>query len=201
MLAINNSMAKQKKFMPLLESYMKRFERGGFLVGDIFNFDDDFRNHDEYKALGQNVKDLIDEMIESGLHIRVVGIKDESPQRYPANADGGSLSPVLNIALDNTGGRVTHHCSIPCCLGQPGESPYPGLDPIPDGVKRKDKVNIKPEEVTEDEENVSNKTDRGDGELSQTERKLPDENIEIPSTAATPSMEVNSYTKDYLSGL
>lgn len=194
-------MAKQKKFIPLFESYMKRFERGGFLVGDIFKFDDNFKSHDEYKALGQNVKDLIDEMIESGLHIRVVGIKDSSPQRYPAGDNSSSLSPVLNIALDNTGGRVTHHCSIPCCLGQPGESPYPNLDPIPDEVRRKDKVNIKPEEVTEDEENVSNKTDRGDGELSQTERKLPDENTEIPSTAATPSMEVNSYTKDYLSGL
>ena len=194
-------MAKQKKFMPLLESYMKRFERGGFLVGDIFNFDDNFKSHEEYKALGQNIKDMIDEMIESGLHIRVVGIKDEAPQRYPANADGGSLTPVLNIALDNMGGRVTHHCSIPCCLGQPGESPYPNLDPIPDGVRRKDKVNIKPEEVVEDEENLSNKTDKGNGELSQTKLKLPTGNTELPSTAATPSMEVNSYTKDYLSGL
>lgn len=194
-------MAKQKKFMPLLESYMKRFERGGFLVGDIFEFDGNFKSHDEYKALGQNIKDMIDEMIESGLLIRVVGIKDESPQRYPANSDGGSLSPILNIALDNTGGRVTHHCSIPCCLGQPGESAYPGLDPIPDSLYRKDKVNIKPEEVTEDEENLSNKTDTGNGELSQTELKLPTDNTEIPSAAVTPSMEVNAYTKDYLSGL
>ena len=194
-------MAKEKRFIPLFESYMKRFERGGFLIGDIFKFNDDFKSHEEYQALGQNVKDLIDEMIESGLHIRVVGIKDTAPQRYPAAEMGSSLDPVLNIALDNTGGRVTHHCSVPCCLGQPGESPYPNQDPIPDGVKRKDKVNIKPEEVTEDEENLSNKTDKGNGELSQTERKLPASNTEIPSTAATPSMEVNSYTKDYLSGL
>ena len=194
-------MAKQKKFIPLLESYMKRFERGGFLVGDIFEFDDNFKSHDEYKELGQNVKDMLDEMIESGLHIRVVGIKDVSPQRYPANSDGGSLAPVLNIALDNTGGRITHRCSIPCCLGQPGESPYPNQDPIPDGLYRKDKVNIKPEELAEDEENLSNKTDKGDGELSQTERKLPTQNTEIPSAAVTPSMEVNTYTKDYLSGL
>ena len=194
-------MAKQKRFIPLFESYMNRFERGGFLVGDIFNFNDNFKSHDEYKALGQSVQDMLDEMIESGLHIRVVGIKDVSPQRYPASGDGGSLSPVLNIALDNTGGRITHRCSVPCCLGQPGESPYPNQDPIPDGLYRKDKVNIKPEELAEDEENLSNKTDKGDGKLSQTERKLPTQNTEIPSDAVTPSMEVNSYTKDYLSGL
>ena len=194
-------MAKQKKFIPLLESYMKRFERGGFLVGDIFKFNDNFKSHEEYKALGQSVKDMLDEMIDSGLHIRVVGIKDTSPQRYPASGDGGSLAPVLNIALDNSGGRITHNCSVPSCLGQPGESPYPNMDPIPDALRRKDKVNIKPEELDEDEENVSNKTDRGDGELSNTERKLPTGNTEIPSTAATPSMEVNSYTKDYLTGL
>ena len=194
-------MANKKKFITLLESYMKRFERGGFLQGDVFKFNDNFKSQDEYKALGQNVKDMIDQMIESGLNIKVVGIKDDAPQRYPAGDNSSSLSVILNIALDNTGGRYTHHCSIPCCLGQPGESPYPNLDPIPDEVKRKDKVNIKPEEMTEDEENLSNKTDHGDGQLSQTERKLPDANTEIPSTAATPSMEVNSYTKEYLNGL
>jgi len=32
-------------------------------------------------------------------------------------------------------------------------------------------------------------------------RKLPTQNTEIPSAAVTPSMEVNTYTKDYLSGL
>ena len=194
-------MAKQKKFIPLLESYMKRFERGGFLVGDIFKFDDKFKSHEEYKALGQSVKDMLDEMIDSGLHIRVVDIKDTSPQRYPASSDGGSLIPVLSIALDHTGGRITHRCSIPSCLGQPGESPYPNLDPIPDSLYRKNRVNIKPEELAEDEENLSNKTDKGDGKLSQTQIKLPTQNTQIPSSAATPSMEVNAYTKDYLSGL
>ena len=61
-------MAKQKRFIPLFESYMKRFERGGFLVGDIFEFDDNFKSHDEYKALGQNIKDMLDEMIELPLY-------------------------------------------------------------------------------------------------------------------------------------
>jgi hypothetical protein len=187
--------------MSLFESAMGRYQRGGFLVGDIFKFSDNFKSHDEYKSLGQNVKDFIDEMIESGLNIKVVNIKDDAPQRYPAGDNSSSLHTVLDIALDNTGGRFTHRCSIPCCLGQPGESPYPNLDTIPDEFHRKDKVNIKPEEVSEDEENLANKTDRGDGKLSQTERKLPTQNTQIPSSAATPSMEVNAYTKDYMKNL
>lgn len=194
-------MVKRNKFISLFESAMNRYQRGGFLVGDVLKFNDNFKSQDEYKALGDNVKDFIDQMIESGLNIKVVGIKDDAPQRFPAGDNSSSLQVVLNIALDNTGGRFTHNCSIPCCLGQPGESPYPNLDPIPDEVRRKDKVNIKPEEVVEDEENLANKTDRGDGTLSQTELRLPTSNTKIPSTAATPSPAVNTFTKDYLNEL
>jgi hypothetical protein len=193
-------MVKTKKFITLFESYMRRYDRGGFLVGDIFKFNDNFKRDEAYTKLGQNVKDLIDEMIESGLNIRVVDIKDVNPQRYPA-ATGGSLEPVLTVALDTGGGRYTHYCSIPCCLGQPDPIDGPNLPPIPDAMRRKDKVNIKPEEVSEDEENLSNMTDRGDGRLQRTQRSLPRANTTIPSKSATPSPEVNSYTKEYMKGL
>ncbi len=49
------------------------------------------------------------------------------------------------------------------------------LAPIPEVQKRHDKVNIKPEEVEENEENLSNKTDRGDGKLTQTDLTLKKE--------------------------
>lgn len=193
-------MAKEKKFVNLFESYMRRFERAGFLVGDVFKFNDNFKSSDEYKALGSNVKELIDQMIESGLHVRVVGIKDTSPARYPSNDGTSSLDVVLDIALDSGGGRYTHYCSIPCCLGEPVQY-APNLPPIPDAMRRNDKVTIKPEEAEEDTENIQNKTDKGNGELSNTERSLPKTNTEIPCNPATPSPAVTSYTKDYLTGL
>ncbi len=186
-------MAKKKRFLPLLESYMRRYERGGFLVGDIFKFNDNFKTDDDYKQLGQNVKDLIDQMIDSGLHVRVVGIKDTSPQRYPGG-DGGSLLPVLDLALDTGGGRFSHYVSVPCQLGEP-TAHAPNLPPIPDALRRKDRVNIKPEELEQDEENLANKTDKGDGELSQTERKLPTDNTQIPSTGVAKST-VGQYLKE-----
>ena len=192
-------MAEKKRFLPLLENYMRRYERGGFLVGDVFKFNDDFKSNDGYKQLGQNVKDQIEDLINSGLHVRVVGIKDTNPQRYTAN-DNGSLLPVLDVAVDTGGGRFSHYVSIPCELGQPVQY-APNLPPIPDAYRRKDRVNIKPAELEQDEENLSNKTDRGNGELTQTQLELPDKNTTLPSDPATPSPAVNSYTKGYMADL
>ncbi len=152
-------MTKRNKFVSLYESYMKRFQRGGFQVGDVFVFNKNFKSDEGYKKLGQNVKDLIDQMIESGLHIRVVNIKDTAPQRYPASDAGSSLEVNLDLAVDTGGGRYMHYVTVPCCLGEPvtyGQN----LPPIPDAMRRVDKVNIKPEEYVEDEEHPSNKSER-----------------------------------------
>ena len=176
-----------KKFVKLHESYMRRYERGGFLVGDVFKFNDNFKSSDGFKALGNNTKELIGQMIDSGLHIIVVGIKDSSPSRYPASSQSSTLDVVLNIALDTGGGRYSHYCSIPGDLGQPIQY-YPNLLPIPDAMKRPDNVILKPEELAEDEENLANRSDRGGIEphdLTPTERSLPKQNIQIPCPCPT----------------
>ena len=192
-----------KKFVKLHESYMRRYERGGFLVGDVFKFNDNFKSADGYKALGANTQELIDQMIESGLHIIVVGIKDSSPSRYPASSQTSTLDVVLNIALDTGGSRYSHYCSIPGDLGEAIQY-YPNLLPIPDAMKRPDNVILKPEELAEDEENLANRSDRGGTEphdLTPTERSLPKKNTEIPCDPATPSPAVASYTNEYLGDL
>jgi len=188
-------MARRKKFLSLYESYITRFERGGFLVGDIFKFHDNFKSHEDYKCLGQNVKDLVDQMIESGLHIRVVGIKDTTSPVFPGNPQTSSLQVILTLALDNGGGRYTHLVAIPCCLGQPVPCD-PNLPPIPDAFRRKDRVNIKPKEMKKSN-NISNKTDRGNRKLSDTNMSLPTKNTVLPSKPATPSPSVASQSKPF----
>ena len=140
-------MAKSNKFTTLLESYMKRYERGGFLVGDVFKFNDNFKSDDAYKDLADNVKGNIDSMIDSGLHIRVINIKDTSPARYPASDQTSSLDVVLDIALDTGGGRYTDQCSIPCCLGS-CEQYAPNLLPIPDEQRLKRLMRVKRIQLT-----------------------------------------------------
>jgi hypothetical protein len=192
-----------KKFVNLHESYMRRYERGGFLVGDVFKLNDDYQSTDCYKALPKSVKDMLTKMSDSGLHIRVVGIKDTAPTRYPASSDQSSLDVNLDLALDEGGGRYSHYVTVPGLLGHSVQY-APNLLPIPDAMRRKDKVTIKPEEFVEDEEHLSNRSDRGGTEphgLTPTERSLPKQNTEIPCDPVTPSPAVTSYTDKYLSDL
>ena len=192
-----------KKFVKLHESYMRRYERGGFLVGDVFKFNDGFKQTDSYKDLPQNTKGLLTAMIDSGLHIRVVGIKDTTPSRYPASSQQSSLDVNLNLALDDGGGRYSHYVTVPGLLGQAVQY-APNLLPIPDVMRRPDNVNIKPQEYVEDEENLANRADRGGTEphdLTPTQRTLPKKNTVIPSDPVTPSPAVATYTKEYLSDL
>lgn len=189
----------QKKYLTLVETYLSRYMRGGFQVGDVFKFNDNFKTLDSYKKLGQNTKDFIDQMIETGLHVRVVGIKDSTSPRYPGNPQTSSNDVELTVALDNGGGRYTHYVNIMPDLGT-AETFYPNLPPIPDAVVRKAKVNIKPEEV-EKADNIANKTDRGTGAYMDTEITLPKTNTAIPSVQATPSPTVASHTHEYLKGL
>ena len=61
-----------------------------------------------------------------------------------------------------------------------------------------------PEEFVEDEEHLSNRSDRGGTEphqLTPTERSLPKQNTELPCEPATPSPAVTSYTNEYLADL
>lgn len=186
-----------KKYLTLVEAYLSRYQRGGFLVGDVFKFNDNFKSEECYANLGHNVKDMIDQMIESGLHIRVVGIRDKGAPRYPGNPQTSSNEVELTIALDNGGGRYTHYVNIYPELGS-SETFYPNLPPIPDAVIRKSKVNINPEEL-EEIENVANKTDRGDGKYSDTERSLPKSNTSLPTKKAPQPMAAGaSGTYKYL---
>tara|TARA_R100001129_G_scaffold179841_1_gene157185 strand:+ start:10224 stop:10778 length:555 start_codon:yes stop_codon:yes gene_type:complete len=180
-----------KKFVNLHESYMRRYERGGFLVGDVFKFNDDYKSTDSYKELGNATQGLITKLIDSGLHIRITDIKDTEPARYPANPQTSSLDVVLNLALDQGGGRYSDHVSVPGCLGQAVEF-YPNLLPIPDAMRRKSDVNIKPEEAEET---------TAPGAVENPVRELPKQNTEIPCDPATPSPAVASYTNQYLSDL
>ena len=195
-----------KKFVNLHESYMRRYQRGGFLVGDVFKFNDNFKSTDEFKELGSNTQELLHQMIDSGLNVRVVGIKDSDPARYPANPQTSTLDVVLDLALDSGGGRYTHHVSVPGCLGQSVEY-YPNLPPIPDAIRRKSDVNIKPEEISTADTQVSDVpplgTDAADGPDSGRARdlELPKQNVDIPSDPATPSPAATSYTNKYLSDL
>lgn len=183
------------KYLTLLEDYHRRHERGGFQIGDVFKLHKNFKSLQGYKDLSDGTKKMLDEMLETGLHLRVVDIKSSTSPRYPGNPQTSSNKVELTIALDTGGGRYTHHLSITPELGTP-EFYYPNLPPIPDSIIRKDKITIKPEELKYSD-NISNKTDRGNGKLTKSEISLPTKNTVIPSKTNKES----NYTYRYLDGL
>lgn len=183
-----------KKFDTLFEAAMGRYQTGGFLYGDRVEFVDGFRSKEEFNSLGDNVKEMIDQMINSGLHVRVTAIRNDEPTHNMSSPPQQSMDTWLDIALDSGGGRYTHLVTIPACLVQPVED-YPNLPPIPDEVRRKTKYGIKPEEAEEDSEHITRKTDRGTGTLSNTEVNTPQKNVSIPSKPASPDPAVNAYFK------
>ena len=188
-----------KKYLTLVETYLSRFERGGFLVGDVFKFNDNFKSSEAYKKLGYNSQELIDQMIETGLHVRVVGIKDTTSPRYPGNPQTSSADVSLTLAVDNGGGRYTHYVNISPELGTP-VSFYPNLPSIPDAAVRPNNVNIKPEEI-EKQDNIANKTDKGDGKLSDTNISLATANTTLKSDPVTADPAVSANNYEYLKGL
>lgn len=188
-----------KKYLTLVETYLSRFERGGFLVGDVFKFNDNFKSSEMYKKLGRNSQELIDQMIDTGLHVRVVGIKDTTSPRYPGNPQTSSADVSLTLAVDNGGGRYSHYVNVSPELGTP-VSFYPNLPPIPDAAIRPNNVNVKPKEL-EKQDNIANKTDKGNGKLSDTNIQLADKNTTLPSKPVTPSPSVDSNMHEYLKDL
>jgi hypothetical protein len=186
----------KKKFDTIFEAAVTRFSRGGYLVGDYVKFAKGFKNNDAYKALGTNIKQLLDEMESSKLHLRVVGIVDNNTPRYPGNPDTMTGDVTLDIALDNGGGRYTHYTKIPACCVEGLELDgvnYPAFD---DSLIRPNGTQIKPMEYSVTETD-SFKTDKG-GKISSTDHTLPAQNVKIPANEpATGNPYTTNYLKDF----
>ena len=192
----------EKKFIKLFESVYQRYQReGGFLIGDYVKFKDNYKSADHYKNLNDDVKAMLDSMNDSGLNIRVVDAKGYMPVATPANPAGNGVQLALTIALDQGGGRYSDY--VLCCPSLLNKvDTYPNLMPLSKEREIKHKVNIKPEELESDEESLANRSDvEGKGKLGFGDRKLRNTNVVLPGKSATKSMQVNSYTKEYLKGL
>lgn len=185
----------KKRFLQICESVIDRHTRGGFLFGDYVKFGDDIISHDDYKALGDNIKELISDMQKSSLHIRVVGVNDMCSSRYPGNPETMNGKVVVNIALDNGGGRYTHYCTVPSCCLVPVTDFYPNVAPaFSDKLVRPNGTIIDPEAYKVDKDSVevilqTRKTQQGKS-VKETDLDLPVKQIKIPaSTAKEPKID------------
>lgn len=190
---------KSKKFDIIFEAAMSRYQRGGFLVGDVVTFQSGFKSNQDYKGLNDAIKQHLDDMIATGLNIRVTNITNAIPSSRQADPAASTGEVYVDIACDEGGGRFSHQVVIPSTFLDVHDH-YPNLPPIPDVWKHHAKVNIKPEVLDQDEEHISRMTDQGNGKLSKSEVTLNNKNTSIPSKPATPSPAAGGM-HDYLKEL
>jgi hypothetical protein len=180
----------EKKFIKLIETTITALTRGGFQVGNYVKFVKNYKSKKEYKDLNDSIKEEIDRLAKSKLNVRVVGINDKQPLRYPGNADLMNGEVILALAEDQGGGRTHGNVFVPTCLCKVVDH-YPNLAPLPDEWNYDNKEIHKPVEVKAVDGGTSGIT----YELPKTDTKIK------PSSSKKKTVNKESYTSEYLSGM
>lgn len=179
------------KFVKLYESAISRYTRGGFLTGDLVKFVEGAARDEFFKDQAPNYMDKLKQFIDSGLNIRVSAVKPVRPSTQPGNIQNEASSFLIDLTLELAPGLYKDFITVPAHVIQPHDT-YPNLAPVPDSLKRKGNLNIDPKEVeipTQQEQMMSpqrqtNTTDRGNNKDTETENKLNNTNVTIPSSPA-----------------
>ena len=145
---------KNSKFNPLFETIYSRFQNGaGFLAGDVVKLKSNYKNLECYKALGENVKQRIEDITKTGNNIRV-GRLHNSHFSNSYGAMGGTDAPATladcyeEVAPSFWRNLVT----IPVeCLET--ANPLIDLPPVPANQKDKQRAYQKPLEASKDKPN------------------------------------------------
>jgi len=197
-----------RKFVKLYESALQRYTNGGLLTGDLVVFKEGFQNDPWFRGLGNNTKDKIKAMIESGLNLRVSAIKSVLPAvKGAGNTDYTGVDFNVDITTEIAPGRYGDFATIPGRLLEP-KSSYPNLPPVPEVFKKGDpgrRAAIKPKKVKDEAEEVpflsprdTMLSDLGNKKLSRGDRELLNTNVKIPSSPAKGHNDPASYTANYL---
>jgi hypothetical protein len=158
------------KFNVLFENMLERYQQGGFLIGDRVRFKKDVLTMEFFKNKGQNFIDIIKSCCESGfdLNLRVSALKSIYPTTTQ-NYRGGTESPdaiYADIIIEYAPGLYRNPMTVPI---ESLELQDDGINrgPIPDSLKRKSKIEIKPKTVKAEQD-------------AKNDINLGNKNVQIP---------------------
>ena len=140
----------ETKFDVLFENLLERYQQGGFLIGDRVRFKKDALKMDFFKDKGQNFLEVVKACMDPkfDLNLRVSAIKSIYPTTSQ-NYRGGTESPdkiYADVIIEYAPGLYRNPMTVPIEVLELQDD---GINrgPIPDSVKRKSKINIKPEKT------------------------------------------------------
>mgnify|MGYP003649764784 CR=1 FL=1 len=181
-----------KKFDVIVETALRRYQGVNFLIGDRVKTIDNIERHDWWKSQPALKLERLKEMIDSGDNLRVSAVKADRP----ATAQTGHFQDVdgfyVDIMREAAPGLFmsSQIFTLPDYLLEVQDDGINLAGDTPDSQRREDRSNIKPEEVSIEDNDLSpvkqTGTDEGD-------RDLPTTNVNIAQTKPA-----KSYTGKYL---
>lgn len=160
----------ETKFDVLFENLLERYQQGGLIIGDRVRFKKDALSMDFFKNKGHNFIDIVKSCMDPGfdLNLRVSAIKSVYPTTTQ-NYRGGTESPdkiYADVIIEYAPGLYRTPMTVPI---EALELQDDGINtgPVPDSVKRKSKIEIKPSEVKAEQ--------KAKGDINLTNK-----NVQIP---------------------
>jgi hypothetical protein len=140
----------ETKFDVLYEGLLERYQQGGFIIGDRVRFKKDALNSDFMKSKGQNFIDIVKSCMDPGfdLNLRISAIKSIYPTTTQ-NYRGGTESPdkiYADVIVEYAPGLYRTPMTVPIEILELQDDGI-NTGPVPDSVRRKSKINIKPEKT------------------------------------------------------
>ena len=160
----------------ILESVTSRSGSGGYLPGDVIEFRKDYKSNATYKAMPSTMRQELDELVKSGLNIRVVQVGDRLSGTSAGNQFKKADDVVVTVAGDQGGGRYYNTITIGTDMIEPVLTNDPNPS-VPDQFYRDDSkyMNGKAEEYVVDMQNITRLTDKGGKKNTPTNLKLAGE--------------------------
>jgi len=149
--SINNNV--KKKFSKIYETYLNRYTRGGYLVGDLVKLKPGYENTDAYKKLGSNVQQMLKQFADSDLNIRVSGIENKYPSDQPGNTDNSNGQVSVTVSQETSPGRYDGFVTADPDLFDT-INVYPNRMPVPNSLVRPNGTHIDPETLEYDDEYI-----------------------------------------------
>lgn len=197
-----------KKFIKILESTISRYTRGGFLVGDIVKFKNNFKSLPSFKSLNDEIQHKLITYATSDLPIRVSNIKNHYPSTQPGNDDNMDGLVSCDISQEVMPGKFYEYITCPGDLLERIDV-YPNLTPVAGSHKYDNDENIKPIPVAkyqEDEQELVNTQTRKTSQNPEigsasapSQTSLLNTQVKIPHGSDTGSLADQGGTKTYTS--
>lgn len=195
----------KKRFLKLYESWLTRYNHGGFLQGDIVKFKANALKHDFVKTQADDLVKNIEDLVKDGRTLRVTNVINKFPAVMgTGNPDDTGPDFTVEVGLDVGGGRIYKTAIVHAGMIDKIDT-VPGLEEVPDKNKYDNKIKIKPVEVKDEAEEVpfysparTRTADLGNQKLAPTESKLKNVNTAIPSSPNVDAKDPASYTAKYM---